>query len=381
MPATARDYVAEALGAPGYATGNSRDDSGELSPLDFVDIAAWDGLPVPQRKWVVLNRVPDEDVTLLSGEGAVGKSILIKQLAVATVTAKDWLGTMPEPGSVIYVTAEDKRDELHFRLDAIARHYDTRFRKLGDLHIRSLKGEDSVLAYPDRQGIVQPTKLFDRLLLAARTIRPRWVGLDPSANLFAGNENDRSQVQQFIGLLTRIAVQCQTAVILVSHPSLTGLSTGSGLSGSTAWSNSVRSRLYLRKATTAQGEEPDPNLRELEVMKANYAPAGERTLLRWHAGVFVLEHSAEGSLERMARDQKIDEAFLALLRRFIEQRQDVNHKPGPSYAPKRFAQHPEAGGTDARAFAKAMQRLLDAGRIKIEIVGRPSRPSFRIVPA
>ena len=38
-------------------------------------------------------------------------------------------------------------------------------------------------------------------------------------------------------------------------------------------------------------------------------------------------------------------------------------------------------GTGEAAFADAMQRLLDAGTIRIETYGRPSRPSFKLVRA
>jgi RecA-family ATPase len=353
--------------------------SPRTEPLEFINVTAWDDQPVPERKWVTLNRIPDEEVTLLSGEGCVGKSTILKQLAVATVIGRDWLGTMPGPGPVIYITAEEKPDELHYRLHHIARHYGVRLADLGDFHPRSLKGEDAVLAHPDRNGIIQPTRLYERLFLSVQNVKPRWVGIDPSACVYAGKESDRAQVQQFVNLLARIALHCHCAVILVSHPSLTGINTGTGLSGTTQWHNAVRSRLYLKRATTAQGDEPDPDLRELEVMKQNYGPVGERVRLRWRDGVFVSERSAVGTLERMAQDQKADNTFLALLKRFAEQGQDVNHKFGPSYAPARFAKHPDAGGINRSGLASAMQRLLDAGKVKIERGGRPSRPTYRLV--
>jgi RecA-family ATPase len=348
--------------------------------LDFIDLTAWEGLPVPERQWAILDRVPDGEVTLLSGEGAIGKSLILKQAAVATVTAKDWLGTMPASGPVIYVTAEEKVDELHYRLHNITEHYGVRFADLADLHIRSMKGEDTVLAHPDRNGIIRPTPLFERLFLAVLAIKPRWVGLDPAANLFAGNENDRSHVQQFIALLTRIAVQGNTAVVLVSHPSLTGINTGSGLSGSTAWHNSVRSRLYLKKAQTEKGEEPDTDLRVLEVMKSNYGPPAEALTLRWKGGLF-LPVAAPGSLERMAREQKVDDLFLKLLDRSTEQGRNLSDKKtAHTYAPGRFVNEPEAKADhiSKRELAEAMERLFRAGKIRNASYGLPSKGWTRL---
>jgi RecA-family ATPase len=365
------------------STGNPpKDDTATEPPLNFnfIDLTALEGQPIPERHWAVLNRIPDGEVTLLSGEGAMGKSLILKQLAVATVTAKDWLGTMPVPGPVIYLTAEEKVDELHFRLHNIIEYYGTRFADLGDLHIRSMKGEDTILAHPDRNGIIQPTPLFERLFEIALTIKPRWVGLDPAANLFAGNENDRSHVQQFIALLTRIAVQGHTAVVLVSHPSLTGINTGSGLSGSTAWHNSVRSRLYLKKAATEKGEEPEPNLRVLEVMKSNYGPPAEALTLRWKDGLF-LPFAAPGSLERMAREQKVDDLFLKLLDRSAEQGRNLSDKKtAHTYAPSRFVSEPEAKADHIikRELAEAMERLFRTSKICNAPYGLPSKGWTRL---
>jgi RecA-family ATPase len=253
-------------------------------------------------------------------------------------------------------------------------------RTLGDLHIRSMKGEDTILAHPDRNGIIQPTPLFERLFEIALTIKPRWVGLDPAANLFAGNENDRSHVQQFIALLTRIAVQGHTAVVLVSHPSLTGINTGSGLSGSTAWHNSVRSRLYLKNPATEKGEEPDPNLRVLEVMKSNYGPPAEALTLRWKDGLF-LPVAAPGSLERMAREQKVDDLFLKLLDRSAEQGRNLSDKKtAHTYAPSRFVSEPEAKADHIikRELAEAMERLFRTSKICNAPYGLPSKGWTRL---
>jgi AAA domain len=60
------------------------EDANELPPLPFINITAWQAATAPEREWVVRDRVPSKNVTLLSGEGGVGKSILALHLAVAT---------------------------------------------------------------------------------------------------------------------------------------------------------------------------------------------------------------------------------------------------------------------------------------------------------
>jgi RecA-family ATPase len=348
-------------------------------PLIFIDLTRWQDQPVPERPWAVRDRIPLNNVTLFSGEGAIGKTILSLQLAVATVLGRDWLKALPEPGPVVAVCCEDDPDELHRRLDAILRHYQASFADLAGLHLISLAGQDALLATPRRDGLLQPTRLFKQLGEAAADLKPKLILIDNSADVFGGNENDRAQVRQFIGLLRGLAMLANAGALLTSHPSLTGITTGTGLSGSTAWNASVRSRLYLKRATTAK-EEPDPNVRVLEVMKANYGPLGETITLRWKDGLF-LPTPASGSLEKLARERKVDDAFLMFLDRWKEQGRNVSDRPkANSYAPGRFAEEPEAKADHVSKceLAEAMGRLFRANKIRSEPYGSPSRGWSRL---
>jgi RecA-family ATPase len=252
------------------------------TPLAFVNINAWTKRTPPAREWAVPDRFPLRNVALLSGEGSTGKSILLMQLGAAHVLAKDWAQTLPEPGDFLYLNAEDEENELERRLGAIAEHYGTSVADLErDYYIVARAGQDAILGYPDRNGLIQPTPLFNQLKEAASDIRPKLIGLDTSADIFGGNEIDRTQVRQFIGLMRRLAIAGNSAVLIALHPSLTGISTGTGLSGSTAWHNSVRARAYLTSEKTEDGT--DSGLRQLDFMKNNYGPISASVTLQWKA--------------------------------------------------------------------------------------------------
>jgi len=160
-------------------------------------------------------------------------------------------------------------------------------------------------------------------------------------------------------------------VMLLAHPSLTGLNSGSGSSGSTAWNNSVRSRLYLSRIV-AEGLEPDPDARLLSTKKANYGPVGGEIAMKWREGVFVVEGTPTG-LDRLAIGAKAERVFLALLRTFAEQGRKVNHAGGSTYAPKVFATNPKSEGVTKAAFKGAMETLLSRGAIRIAEDGPASK--------
>jgi hypothetical protein len=63
---------------------------------------------------------------------------------------------------------------------------------------------------------------------------------------------------------------------------------------------------------TKEGDKPEPDVRELRVMKSNYGPPGEIVRLRWQRGRFVLEGSAS-TLARVAAEAAIDQVYLDCL--------------------------------------------------------------------
>jgi RecA-family ATPase len=347
-------------------------------PFAYVDLATD---PIPARAWAVApDRIPAGAVTLFSGHGAIGKSLLVLQLCAATVLGRDWVTMLPEHGPALYFSAEEDGDEICRRLERIAAHYGTTRTELRDagLWAVSRAGADAILAAPDRNGLVKPTPMFEQLRTDATNVRPKLIVIDTAADVFAGNEIDRSQTRQFITLLRGLAMQTGAALILLSHPSLTGLKSASGLSGSTAWHNSVRARMYLAAVKAKDDEDDDDDsgaeLRKLEFLKNNYGPSGAAVVLRWRDGVFAPEPVA-GSIDAMAAAFKADEMFLTLLRRFDAEGRTVSHKGSANHAPSVFAKEDaaKAEGIKSKALAAAMSRLFVAGRLRVTTTGSKSR--------
>jgi RecA-family ATPase len=361
-------------------------------PLVTIDVEPWDHTPAPKRQWAVEDMVPASNVSLVAGEGGVGKTLIMQQLAIATVAGMDWLGTMPARGPVIFLTAEDDEDELHFRYEKIVQHYDAIAKANGEsvtfaglkrdgLHILSLAGKDAVLAgFNGRKNKVDPTELYWQLYESARIIRPRWIGIDTAADVFTVEERDRSQVRQCISLLRKIALDFNTAVILLSHPSLSGIASGTGMSGSTAWNNSVRSRLYLKKL---RADDPDDDVRVLEVMKANYAKSGEQLHLEWRDGL-LRPLKPLTPLEKQVGEANAKRIFVELLKKWNDADKPVSPKPNSpnNFGPNVFARQAASNLLHSketerkRMFLYAMQQLLDDNEISIAL-GPLSRPKSK----
>lgn len=213
----------------------------------LVRASALAGRSVPPRDWHWAEWIPGRTVTLMTSDGGGGKTTLALQLAVATVAEERWLGRGPRTGSVIYLSAEDDLNELHRRLDEICVSLGLELGRLHDLYLWALADQDPVLAVEGEDGQVKVTARFAELEVKVRDIKPALIVLDSLADVFGGNENVRSQARQFVGRLRQLAMMAGGAVLVLSHPSLSGISSGSGTSGSTAWSNSVRSRIYLSR--------------------------------------------------------------------------------------------------------------------------------------
>jgi RecA-family ATPase len=351
-------------------------------PFPWLDMSRWDSEPVPEREWAVPGRIPLRQVALFSGDGAVGKSTVEMQLSVAHVLGKDWLGALPEPGPAFYCHAgEDDERELRIRLHNILSHYGTTHADLvaNGFYMRHY-GDEAVLGAPDRNNIIQPTRLYDELYEQAGDIKPRHIGIDSSADVFAGNEIDRSQVRQFIGLLRRLARVSNGCVVLLSHPSVAGLNSGSGISGSTAWHNSVRARFYMASPKPENDGESDTDLRELTFKKLQYGKLAENIVLRYQRGLF-LPDATMSSLNKVAREQQADDVFLTLLAKYDSDGRQVSDKAtANNYAPKLFVVEKEAKERRLKKdeLADAQRRLFDAQKIEVEHYGRPSRPYSRL---
>ena len=376
------EFLAEAGWRKEEAKRDARQGEGKpaAAPITLrgVNPADWEGTTAAPRLWVVPDYMPDRTVTLLYADGGTGKSYLKLQLAVARAVAREWIGLLPEPGRTLVLSTEDDIDEMHRRIEGIIPFYGARMADLGDIRLVDLVGENSVLGLLER-GIIVPTQMYQALDAYIAEFKPGLVCLDVLADMFSGSENDRPQVTQFVGLLKKLCRKHSCAVLLLAQPSVAGMNTGTGTSGSTGWGNSGRSRLYFQRAKTKDGDEPNKDLRTFEGMKANYGALGGRFDVIWKEGLFQRLNGPTG-FDKMAAEQMINAAFLRFLAKFMRERRDVSPNKSATYAPAVFSGHADnVDRFSSNKFAAAMDRLLGTGDVIIETIGPKSHERKRLI--
>ena len=288
----------------------------DIDPLDAVLKDDWpDSLAdIPRRNWLVPGWMPRGRVTLLTGEGASGKSMLTLQLAVAAAGRVDdlsgrWRRWLPlgdsfeseirpdvspvvhadgaEQGSVLLATWEDEYEEIAKRRLRIGAPWPIEPGMLKHLSLRkagALWGPKTGV-HVATKGEVTPTGESFAEALERIEPRPSLVVVDPVAAAFGSDENARNLVRQFISKLDDWADANECAILLVSHPSKQAL-----ISGSTDWRNGPRAVIAFEEGPTPDAFVPKADGSastkrahgtRLRLEKANYGRAGATAWVRW----------------------------------------------------------------------------------------------------
>ena len=313
----------------------------------------------------------EEEVTLIQGDGGLGKSTILQQLQTSCALDKPWLGLLVEPCSSVGFYTEDRQRHLEIRQAAINTTYETDHDKTTAMALFPRRGEDNELVVFDRAGKPELTLFYRQVRETAFDYHAGMVALDVAVDLYGGDEIKRRQVRAFARALNKLADEINGSVVLTGHVSAAGLQSDGGHSGSTDWSNSVRSRLYLGRPKE-EGEPTDQGERTLGRKKAQFASVGDTIELQWRAGVFVPTATPASSPFR----RPVEDVFLALLDAHTgaDRHPLSESRNAGNFAPKVFAAAPAStrDGYGYSDLTRAMEALFKGGKIKSETYGRTS---------
>ena len=285
-----------------------------------IELKTWNTTEPPSpRRWLVNGWLPAGRVTLLVGQGGVGKSRLAMQLAAGIASgggraeeanqaskSRSWietpsphmlqLGEATEPGGapVVYASWEDEWDEFRRRLSELsgAPAPWVAPERLSHLHFADMAGHGALWgpranrrSYTDTMG--ETTQAGHELRRLCSEEGARLLIVDPSAAAYGSDENNRTAVRAFLSDLDAWARENDCAILILSHPS----KGGADYSGSSDWQAGVRSMWTLRKekvgpapAERGKGESDNrPEGWQLALTKANYGPPVKPLQMDWDA--------------------------------------------------------------------------------------------------
>lgn len=258
----------------------------EPEPLPFKLIPFGDlantAPAAPAYVWCGL--VPARHVTLLAGHGGAGKSYLALMLAVSVALGLPLFGIPTRQGNAAVFSAEDGPEVLRERLARVCLGIGVAVQRLqGRLFLLDATGDDATLftelALAGHRGAAL-TATYHGLREFARTTALRLLVVDNAADVYDASEIDRRRVRGFLRSLAHIAQEMDGGVLLLGHvdkgTSRKERSDAESYSGSTGWSNAVRSRLFLSR-------EADGALR-LQQQKHNLGRLRDPLRLVWPEG-------------------------------------------------------------------------------------------------
>ena len=263
-------------------------------PLD-VSIADLASAASPAPAFLTDELLPADVVTLLGAHGGTGKTTLALVWAVCQAMGLPFLGKPTKAAKVLFYSAEDDRDLLRWKLAEVCVSMFVDPAELAPrLTVIDASAADSVFYVEARRdGVVhgQPTQAFRDLREHLTQTGAQVVILDNASDIYGADEINRAQVRAFIRMLAKLVRPMNGAVLLLAHVDKLTARTGGtqGYSGSTAWHNSVRSRLFL------SADEKTGDLL-LEHQKSNRGKRADDIRLRWNHGLpTLITDSTEGN--------------------------------------------------------------------------------------
>lgn len=366
-------------------------------PLERLSLKGLRKRPVSPPVFLVTDLVPAREVTLLPADGGTGKSQLMLQLAVCMALGKPFMGKHCVRSMVVYYSGEDDADVLLYRIKKICDHMNLNDQEMDDLdkwlHVSDRSENPTLFTEFTDKGMGRmfvATDAYKSLQVTIATVcgtSPSIrvsVIVDNASDVFEANENARQEVRRFIRLLKTLARQRDGAVVLLAHLDKASIRDPNGkaqFSGSTAWHNSVRSRLLL-----VRSEDQNWDLL-LTQEKSNHGKGlAAPTRLRWDdAGVLVHVPSDGAAALRLTPDQLRDH-ILGMVREHYERGQYIsaslanNSSKGVWAVLSAHKDFPEQLRVTKgkEALHRLMRRAQSEGRIEVEEVEDPKRRGHKI---
>lgn len=252
------------------------------NPL-WIDADAWDAATIPARPWVVPGYLMRGSVSVLSGQGAGGKSSLVVGWTVALATGEA-IGEFAPPAPCIAVNynVEDDQQEQLRRYSAgllavrkAPSDIAGRVIRCGPRTIGTLFQRDPA------SGRVMATEAMDALETLCMETQADVLICDPLAELHNAEENDNTAMRGIVAAFRGLASRLGIAVMILHHDRKGNNAPGDmdRMRGASAITGAVRVMLTLTTMSQEEADKfgvpPEERRRHFRIdgAKSNYAIA------------------------------------------------------------------------------------------------------------
>ena len=251
-----------------------------LSPPMLKPVSVFDVLtnPAPPPQFVWDGYLPRGVVSLLGAHGGTGKSTIALMLSVCAGLGRPLFGVDTVQCKTLFVSLEDSAHIVRHRLAFICHTWGINPALLDGKLLIVDGTENPELFSADSREAGQTTATYFELRKLVQSEGVGLVVVDNASDAYGGDEIQRKQVRAFIRSLVMVARLTDCAVVLLAHVDKNTSRNkradgGEGYSGSTAWHNSARSRLFMTCT--------DNGTLTLEHQKSNLGKKREVLELEW----------------------------------------------------------------------------------------------------
>jgi hypothetical protein len=364
--------IADKPDAPGEATPAKPPPSAYRGRprLHLASVSRWIGVEPEPLRFTIESIMPRGMVTLLSGDGGAGKSLIAQMMLTSVAAGAPLFGLQVEGGAALGFFAEDPEQVLHVRQRRICEALKIPMEQVAErLFIAPYAGTDAVLWQNGAPRLEVVTDLEESL---AAVREPALLVIDAAALVFLGDEIKRAEVTAFLNWLNGLAARHNTAILLLAHTAKSqGESASFAVSGSSAWVWAARSALMI------QPPKGGDKFSKLVHVKSNHSKRLDPIRLEWRDGILMKADVANPG----PRLKEMKQAFLNCLSDFDRQGRNVSANANAgNYAPKLFVDLGPARdvGASREELRAAMEDLLAEQAIRLEPYGRPSKGTMRL---
>lgn len=250
-------------------------------PALWIDAKSWSDADIPKRPWVVPMYLMRGSVSVLSGQGAGGKSSLVVAWTISLGTGEA-IGDFapPTPQVVINYNVEDDQHEQRRRYSAALAARKMTPDSLQGRVIRCGPSTIGTLFERDQAGRIQPTPAMEALERLCMETQADVLVCDPLAELHNAEENDNTAMRAVIAAFRSMADRLGIAILILHHDRKGTNAPGDmdRMRGASAITGAVRVMLTLSTMTVEDadkfGIDPEHRRRHFRIdgAKSNYAP-------------------------------------------------------------------------------------------------------------